>query len=508
MGKRYIKIVNSLKKWLSTESAFVILFSLVLVLAILPRSIEVLNGNPVFGFDQGREYLMTEDIFKNRNLRLIGTPLGAGAAGLQGIFHGPVYYYLLGIPYVLFNGNPAGGTVLMLVIGIMSLLTSYLLGKDMFGKIGGLLVMALVGMSPLFIAQSRFIWSPYPSTLFSLIAFYFIYHISKRKLNIFLASFFSAFVYNFEFAIAVPLSISLLFYALYLFRSKISKYIYLFSGFAFGLLPMIIFEMRHNFMAINGLLSYIGSGKTDEKFELIPHLLDHFNSFASHLSASFPEVFLFNLIFFIIVLVPFVFFIRKEKNKSLKRFLIYVSLIPLINFLILLFLRNAVYHYYLYHLTVIYILIFVYVLLNAGKNKLIKFSVGILFVFLTVSFFLTYTWSSIYDINDYGGIAKLKGKVDAIDYIFEDANGEKFGLFVFSPPVYTYPYDYIISWRQNKYGYIPSQSKEGVFYLLIEKDPEKPWSYEGWLKTVIKTGRVEKEVILPSGFIIQKRVGE
>lgn len=508
MGKKFINKLQFFKKWLLTEQAFTIGFSLVLVLSVLPRSIEVLNGNPVFGFDQGREYLMTQDIVDNKNLRLIGTPLGAGAAGLQGIFHGPVYYYLLGVPYILFNGNPAGGTVLMFVIGVLSLLASYFLGKDMFGKIGGLLTMALVGMSPLFISQSRFLWSPYPSTLFILLAFYFIFHIKKSSLNIFLAAFFSVFIYNFELAIAVPLAFTLLIYVIYLFRFRLIKYVYLFAGFIVGLLPMILFEVRHSFMAVNGMISYLTSSKSDEKFEFVPHFLDHLNAFGNHLVASFPYVYIFHIVLFIILFFPFFFLLTKEKNKNLKHFLIFLITLPVINFAILLFLRNAVYHYYLYHLTVIYIIVFVFILLRSGKFKLLRVGAILLLIAFAISFLITYTKSSLYDINDYGGTAKLKGKVDAIDYIFNDAKGERFGLFVFSPPVYTYPYDYIISWRQEKYGFTPTQSKEGVFYLLIEKDPEKPWSYEGWLQTVIKTGNVEKEVVLPSGFIIQKRIGE
>ena len=113
----------------------------------------------------------------------------------------------------------------------------------------------------------------------------------------------------------------------------------------------------------------------------------------------------------------------------------------------------------------------------------------------------------IFDLKDTGGIAKIKGKKDAIDYIYKDAGGKKFGLLVFSPPVYTYPYDYVIQWYgARKYGYIPYNEKKGLFYLLIEVDPEKPWSYKGWLETVVRDGKVINTVTLPSGFIVQKRI--
>ena len=71
------------------------------------------------------------------------------------------------------------------------------------------------------------------------------------------------------------------------------------------------------------------------------------------------------------------------------------------------------------------------------KNKLIRYGYMGLFTALLFCFFLTNTKMFFYDISDYGGTAKLKGKVDAIDYIYNDARGEQFGLFVFSPPVIT-----------------------------------------------------------------------
>jgi hypothetical protein len=99
--------------------------------------------------------------------------------------------------------------------------------------------------------------------------------------------------------------------------------------------------------------------------------------------------------------------------------------------------------------------------------------------------------------------------LNAIDYIYHDAKGKKFGLLVFYPPIYTYPYDYLIWWHgQEKYHYVPYTKKKGLFYLLIVKDLNKPWSDKGWLETVIKTGKVIETKKLPSGFIIQKRMYE
>ena len=134
----------------------------------------------------------------------------------------------------------------------------------------------------------------------------------------------------------------------------------------------------------------------------------------------------------------------------------------------------------------------------------------IVIIGLIILFFISYTKDVklfyTVDLRDFGGVHKIKGKLEAIDVIYKEAAGAPFGLFVFTPPIYTYAYDYLVWWHgQRTYGYLPSQSKKGVFYLLIEPDHNKPWTHNGWLETVIKSGEILETKTLPSGFIVQKR---
>jgi hypothetical protein len=192
----------------------------------------------------------------------------------------------------------------------------------------------------------------------------------------------------------------------------------------------------------------------------------------------------------------------------MKRFVIYLLTLPVITFVVFIFLSNSVYHYYLTHLNIAYILIFTYLLFIAFTKKLVAVAVVLSFCFtanLTLGLYNSVR-ISLHDYPDYGSVHKMRGKKDALDFIFKDAGKTEFGLLVFSPPVYTYPYDYLVWWyAREKYGYVPYNDKKGTFYLLMEPDPSKPTSYIGWLETVIKDGEVVFEKKLPSGFIIQKR---
>jgi hypothetical protein len=111
-----------------------------------------------------------------------------------------------------------------------------------------------------------------------------------------------------------------------------------------------------------------------------------------------------------------------------------------------------------------------------------------------------------YDLWDFGGVEKIKGKKSAIDYVYKDAKGQQFSEFTFMAPIYTYPYDYLFkTYGKNTFGYVPGTQKKGLVYLIIEPDASKPWTYKGWLETVIVGGDIVSTVTLPSGQIIQVR---
>lgn len=490
-----------------------LIFTLLLFLALIPRSVEIFNHNYLFLFDQGREYLAAKNIIVNHKFILIGTELGAGSAGISGIFHGPIYYYLLTIPFMLFHGDPYGGVVLMFLFSLSSIIAGYFLGKKMWGYPWGIFVAFFFAISPPLIAQARFIWSPNPPTVFVVLAFFFVYRFIKQKKSwdIFWAAFFSGFVYNFEFALAIPMVLNLIVFLLLLKQKTTKLYLFLLAGILVAFLPMILFESRHHFLAIHGVLSYIFSHKASKTHEtFLTTLNSHWWSFFANAADTFPQRgFLSGVVLFFLFILFSSWNVIKEKNKILKLFITYLLFLLPITILVFSFLRNTVYPYYLTDVTVAYIFLFTYCFYSFWRRKekiltvIFIMYAGILLIGGIIS--AVYTWN--HDIHDFGGTAKNKGIEQALDYIYTDAHNKQFGVLVFAPPVYTYQYDYMLWWYgERKYHYIPYKQKKGLVYLLIEPDPSKPWSYQGWLQTVIKTGRVlQTKTLFPSGFIVQKR---
>lgn len=495
------------------QAALYFLLVLLVFLSLFPRSVELFNQNPVFGFDQGRDYLAVKSIVVDHKLTLIGAELGAGSAGISGIFQGPGFFYLLAIPFILFNGNPAGGTVLMFALSVLAIIAGFLLGRKIFGKFWGFQIALLIAISPILISQARFVWNPHSPTLFILLTFYFLYLVieKKQKLFIFLTAFFAGFIYNLEFGVSIPLCFSLFLFSIYLFKFQFKKYLFLFLGFLVAFSPMIAFEARHRFLALTGLISYLSNPNKIPGPSDISFIPDHAKSFIFGLQDTFPGVNNFNLalVFWILLISLSVYFLSKEKNEVLKKFLTFLLILIPGTFFIFYFLKNSVWTYYLTDLVLSYTILFTYLVFSSYRRKLYKLN---FILIITASILILIAFNSsvrttIYDYSDYGGTAKLKGKIDAIDYIYKDAKRTSFGVMVFTPPIYTYPYDYLFWWYgREKYNYVPYNDKRGLVYLLIENDPYKPWSSKGWLETVIKNGTIIKTVTLPSGFIIQKRI--
>ncbi len=294
---------------------------------------------------------------------------------------------------------------------------------------------------------------------------------------------------------------------------KLQSYIAVIAGILTGFTPMFLFEARHGFMGLRNFLGYLFVHKeTNVSLMFVKlHAQDVWSDMILNFTRTFPpHLLLPGLTVFLLLLALTLFAVINEKNPVVKKFVFFLLLLIPVNFLVFNFLRNDVYSYYLTDLSLVYMILIAYDIIWFFRNyKIIALVVSVYVFLLMANGAYISLRTSIADYGDYGGTSKLKGKMDAIDFIYKDAGGKPFGLLVFSPPVYTYAYDYLLWWYGNKkYGYLPVTEKINPFYLLIEVDNNKPWSYKGWEETVVKSGTAVFTKTLPSGFIVEKRLAE
>ena len=475
------------------------------LLGIVLRSIEVVTHNYVFLYDQGLDMLASRSIAVGHKLTLIGVEAGGGFAGLPGIFHGPGYHYLLALISVFSRGDPYGEMVALLFMQLAGLMVIFWMARKLFGFWAGIFALFIASVSPDLVGMARVLWAPNFSVLFVLLFLYVL--LVRTHRNLFWAGVLGVVatgLYNFEIPIAAAAALAALLYLLVVERPVSARAVgaYL-IGCAIGIFPMIAFDARHGWTTVRGLVGFVTHPVTVTKSAPFD-FMGNFRAILFHISGVFPPI--PNLAYWFwpaTLLLGLVVALRADADRRRKTAVYGLLCVVAAHLLVFIPFRNPVYGHYLTLLS--FSVIFIVGYIGAvGKNRIVPY----LFVIaVSVAAIILYAKTIPKDFRDTGGTAKIKGKIEAIDEVYREAAGKPFNLLIFTPPVYTYPYDYLLVWyAARRYGYVPGHEKAGNAFLLIEPDPEKPWSYNGWLETVIKTGNVVSTKTLPSGFIIQKRI--
>src|SRR3989344_9053320 len=250
------------------EKNFVFLLLIIVILGSIPRSIEIISGNFLFGYDQGVFFQAVKEIIVNHKLTLIGTEVGGG-----GFFQGPGWYYLLSIPFYLWRGDPYGGMILMFIVGILTISLSVVFGRKIFDIKTALTIGFLVAVSPAIIAQSRFIWPPFIISLLSVFFIFFLYKVLQGSGKFFpFLTFIVGLMSHFEIATGATLLFQLLIISLLFFIKKMVSlrfYILGLLSFLSTQISLFIFDLRHDLLNVKGIINLFMSGKGDSSIDRI-----------------------------------------------------------------------------------------------------------------------------------------------------------------------------------------------------------------------------------------------
>ena len=128
------KIVNEAR----SHPVYFLLLALILISAFFVRIYRVgeLLG---FYYDQGRDALVIWKLWHEGKPFLIG-PI----TGLQGIYLGPFFYYLIAPLYLIGGGNPIFPSVFLSFLSVAAIVMLYVLGKEMHSRMAGIIV-AFIG---------------------------------------------------------------------------------------------------------------------------------------------------------------------------------------------------------------------------------------------------------------------------------------------------------------------------------------------------------------------------
>lgn len=486
-------------------SLFITISFIGLTIAILP----ILYGFFAITFDQGRDFIWVSNQVALRKPSLIG-PWGS----LTGVFFGPLWFWILGFGKLLFGGNPLVFTLINFGIVYSALFLAFILFRKK-PKIF-LLFLSIIGFSSVQLRSiSGFAFSQH---LLPILTFGFIFSLTEflrkeKKECLYIGLFLISLMFHAE----PPTCIFSLPFLIYVFIKTKNKKIYLdfktiifcVTSFLTPFLPLIVFDLRNNFLQFNSIIKYV-SGENQSLGDILPfsqRLVNRVQIFFSYFRSSTFD----NNLLAIFILITAIFINFKMKDKSiLKDFFInsFYYIISLL--LVFIIFPPELKGFYLDGIIVLFIFWISYFLLNLWKSKFkvlaILISVLIFVINISPLKFINELKNGFGDRKN-GGSIYINQK-EVLDWIYTKNGNEGFKVYTYVTAVYDYNYQYMFfSYGLNKYGYLPEdfsylpnqpeyvqnkslliekygnkiKDSDGLVFLIIEKDDYKKLSKE-WLK--------------------------
>jgi 4-amino-4-deoxy-L-arabinose transferase-like glycosyltransferase len=319
-------ILTNLISWVKQNP---LTFVLLLIFVFL-RLIN-LESHVTFLGDQGRDAIIIKRILTLEHFPAIGAPTSIGQ-----IYLGPFYYYFMA-PWLLIAGfNPLGLALGVVVLRLGFGFWAFWLVSKKYGTISGLIFFYLLVFSAANISLSRFSWNPNLLPIFTFFTLLFFEKTLTEK-KLFPALIFGA-LFSFSFQLhylSVFLFPTFLIFLILSFMKEpkaILTFLALIGtavvSFAFFSLPLLIYDLRHEFLNSRNFLKLMSEGGTSgtgnfwgKLTETISHLW--LNVFQVSVSPTLSLG-----ILFLIVIAAFL-----VKSKQKERFF-YINLVSQLVFIL------------------------------------------------------------------------------------------------------------------------------------------------------------------------------
>ncbi len=459
---------------------------ILLCLLVLPVIIGVkivANDQIAFWYDPARDFLLALENLKK--ITLIGQP-----SGIPGLFYGPYWIWMISLG-LLVSPDPRIVTILIATLPytILFPLCLYKL-RNVFGRYYWIFLWLFY--FSIFSAYAVSLWNVNPAPLIIVILTYYTTLIGipgKVKIyNVLLSGLLVGLLINFHisFGIAVAFATVLFTLIISLFKStsvikKITNTIIILGTLLWGItitfLPFLIFEIRHGFNQIKVMQKVIIDASFYNSAAVGVTGLTKtqiYSEFFQKLQSYFPQSFDSQIIILLIITMLIIYTTRllkrEDEYKSYKLgFLLYILLCLGSIMLVYTKSKNPVWEYHFIGLEIFFLLL---IGLVTSEFKVLKLVVAIVALFATAK--LLYSTFILANPAAYS-LSSLHTKKHIVDIIYTDAGSKPFTVFVYSPAIYTYDYDYLFEWfGKDKYKYYPQHDIKNntPVYLVLPKTEE------------------------------------
>jgi len=430
-----------------------------------------------FWYDQGRDALAVWDLWHNGKLFLIGP-----TTGIEGIFLGPFFYYLLAPFYILGGGNPVIPAVALAVMNVLGIYIIYRIGKDFFDSTIGLAAAFLVSLS-FFLSQShRWLSNPTPLPLFSSLAVYSLLKIIHGRPGFWPV-----------LGVCVGLGLQLEAASATFFLPAVVLVVWInrrhvswppkavvsaAALFAATLLPQLLFDFRHDHILLGAFRQFLvgqRSFRPELSGLLAVRLSDYFLFFTNKFFSS-PAAARF---FLLSALVMSISHWRKLFTRPFLAVVLWIA-VPVLALLFYHGNRGFVWDYYFTGIYSLWALAVAVVFVTAARAFRPHF-------ILAIVVFSLFVWENTgrhqaFLSQTYPDYVSLRPQIQAVDWVYQDAGSQTFNTDVYVPPVIPFAYDYLFLWRgTSRYGRVPERNLVPRLYTLYEPDNQHPQLLGNWL---------------------------
>ena len=485
-------LIREVKKWFKNNKFEAFLLLIILFISSIFRLYRIDEYMTFLG-DEGRDAIIVRRLLVNFDPILIGPGTSIG-----NMYLGPIYYYMIAPFLLIFNFSPVGPSVFVALLGIATVFFVWFViyewfpstsVKKGFLNVGALSAAGLYAVAPVVINLSRSSWNPNIMPFFSLLTIFSIWKFwGREKLAWLIVAFVSvAIALQSHYLGLLLLPVVCFFWILTLFgllqvlntsrrlllKQFINYSVFGFFSFLLLMLPLVIFDFRHNFINFNAMKKFFLERQTTVSirpwtaFPKLPVIVsDSLTSLITAKNSALGK----SLSLFLLVGIGFlifyeVFYIKSRKIKfidSLKPYTILIFWLA-VSFLGLGLYKQHIYdHYYGFFFTAPFILMG-----GLGQWMIDKFKIiGTLLVFFVFSCLLLVNLQA--NPLKYPPNRQMQRAMVVAEKIKQEAKGKKFNLAVIAERNYEDGYQYFLEkWREPVYDIDPLNYESTLGYQLF-----------------------------------------
>lgn len=438
--------------------------------------------NLFFGPEQGIDFLAIRNIAVNHKITLIGAK-----TDISGVFHGPIYYYLSVIPFLISSGNPVWISAFFIFINSLTVFLLFYLGKIMFSRRVGIISSVFFTFSFGVIVYPRWLSSHPLSIPLSVLLFISLFKFIQGKLKwLYIATIVFGFLGQSEFLNLIFYLVILLVFIflnrkVFFETDKISLFVSSLLLIIFSIGNYILFDVRHQFLISKSLLALLIGNKgyyfsfTNSFFQASQVFLNTFSKFIFPLNIWLSSS---------ILLIGVCLIVYKKYSNSL--ILLLWLFIP---FLVLVFLRHNILEQFFVSVSPAALLFSAVITDFFWKRKKI-FGIAIIFLLVTGNL---YYWFINVPINrniffqSTQPDLKFSDQMKVINTIYTQANNKPFSFQAYTIPYWSQEaWEYLfLQYGKNKYGYMPVKEKAKKLFVIIQDDPSNKKLQNFWIKNEV-----------------------